>query len=506
MMKKKIFILPAIIALLTASCNHWLDVVPKTMEPADVMFDTYQGYKDALTGCYVKMKDRSLWGEHLTITSVEFLAQHWQFGVTTSTSMVAEGTAIKQYDYADDNVKAIFQRMYNGLYNVIVQANTIIEGMPLTGATAIIDPQARGVVEGEAFALRALCHFEILRLFGQVPTNATLAPISLPYITTVSREPVSYLDYNQYIGTLESDLNKAATLLGAHDPYITYTYSQVNGSTVADEFLRYRSLRLNYWAVKGLQARFYLYTGNTTKAAEAANEVIDASVDGKGFSMSNNADDLSPYGGITAPYYALPGEGLFMLSNHQLRDYNPSLFCTPSSIMDLRLHLSSDRIEGTADVFGLFGEEYSASSNNRFRGLWRQRSHGQWANPVCFELLKYDQIDANQDLLLRKQVMPILRLSEMYLIAMETSNDMAQINEWYNTYRIARNILPTTFTNKQEVMEMIETEYRREFFGEGQMFFYYKRNNATSMVWAERAITEANYRIPLPTTEFQLQK
>ena len=504
-MKKKIFIPLAMIAMLTVSCNKWLDVVPKTMEPAEIMFDTYQGYKDALTGCYLKMKDRSLWGEHMTITSVEFLAQHWQFGSATANTIVVEATDMKRYDYEDDNVRRVFQRMYNGLYNIIVQANTIIEAMPRTGATAIMDPQARGVIEGEAYAIRALCHFEILRLFGQVPKNATLSSISLPYITTLSREPVSFFSYDQFLAQLEKDLDSAAKLLGEHDPYMDHTYSQVNGTTIADDFLRYRLLRLNYWAVKGLQARFYLYTNSTTKAAEAAKEVIEEADNGRGFSLASNANDLSPYGGLTTPYYALPGEGLFMLSNHQLRDYNPSLFCTPSAIADLRLHMSAARMEGPE----MFDEEFSASSNNRFRGVWRQRNHGNWVDETIFELLKYDQIDDNLDLLLRKQVMPILRLSEMYLIAMETSSDIAQINAWYNTYRAARNIREDQapdFTTKQEVMEMIEREYRREFIGEGQMFFYYKRNNATTMAWAEEPIREANYRIPLPNTEFQLQK
>lgn len=212
-MKKKILILSAIVGLFTASCADWLDVVPKTMEPADVMFDTYQGYKDALTGCYVKMKDRAVWGEHMTMTTVEYLAQHWKFGNTPPLSLLTDDTAIKKYDYEDDHVKGVFQNMYSGLYNIIVQANTILEAMPKTGETAIVDPHARGVVEGEAYAIRALCHFEILRLFGQVPKNATLAPISLPYTTTVSREPIGYIDYDQLFFSGEAPDEKPVNAL-----------------------------------------------------------------------------------------------------------------------------------------------------------------------------------------------------------------------------------------------------------------------------------------------------
>jgi hypothetical protein len=125
---------------------------------------------------------------------------------------------------------------------------------------------------------------------------------------------------------------------------------------------------------------------------------------------------------------------------------------------------------------------------------------------MVFELLKYNQRNATSmsslNLLLNKQVMPMLRLSEMYLIAMETCNNLDEINRLYAPYRIARDIASVTFATEQEVMDMIEKEYRREFFGEGQMFAFYKRHNATSMLWSDRTISETNYIIPLPTTEF----
>jgi hypothetical protein len=49
---------------------------------------------------------------------------------------------------------------------------------------------------------------------------------------------------------------------------------------------------------------------------------------------------------------------------------------------------------------------------------------------------------------------------------------------------------------------MIIDEYRREFFGEGQMFYAYKRVNAPNMLWRVEAVTEDNYVVPLPQTEF----
>lgn len=63
-------------------------------------------------------------------------------------------------------------------------------------------------------------------------------------------------------------------------------------------------------------------------------------------------------------------------------------------------------------------------------------------------------------------------------------------------------------------MDMIVKEYRIEFFGEGQMFFTYKRMGTEHMLWTEKSdvegpggglpalATEAAYIIPLPLTEY----
>jgi hypothetical protein len=505
-MKNKITIYIAItvLALSAISCEKWLDVMPKTMQPSEEMFDTYQGYKDALTGCYLKMKHRNLWGEHMTITSVEYLAQHWQLW---SENTVAD--AIKKHDYLDDNVRPVFQRIYSGLFNVIVQANSIIDAIPLTGKIAIEDPDSRGVVEGEAYAIRALCHFEVLRLFGQVPGGAI--SVRLPFTDDVSREPSKYYDYAEYIRLIEDDLKKAAELLFEHDPFVEYDVATVNNTgsdagTVRDPFLHYRQLRLNYWAVKALQARFYLYTGKTAEAYAAANEVITAANDGKGFDLAggntapmNNLEPTSSSASAAEKYYALPGEGLFMLSNHQLVDYISTIFRGDGTTW-VNLYMSPERMEGS-----LFGETLASTNNNRFKLIWR-RKPSMYADRPVFELLKYDQTDATSlspmNLLLNKQVMPLLRLSEMYLIAMETSNDLTEINTLYDAYRTARNITGTTFADKREVLDMVGKEYRREFFGEGQMFGFYKRHNATSMVWSDKTMTEDDYIVPLPMTEF----
>ena len=61
----------------------------------------------------------------------------------------------------------------------------------------------------------------------------------------------------------------------------------------------------------------------------------------------------------------------------------------------------------------------------------------------------------------------------------------------------------TPFASLEKGREFIFNEYRREFFGEGQMFYTYKRNGSTSMLWnSSTNIGENVYVLPLPTTEY----
>ena len=512
-MKNKLKLLATIgiLAFASTSCiKEWLDVMPKNMQPADIMFDTYQGYQDALIGCYTKMKSRNLWGENLTITTIEYIAQHWEKGNSNQNFITTETlNQFKDFNYDDVAVKAAFTSIWSGLYNIIVQANSIIEAIPLTAETVIGNPAARGIVEGEALAIRAMCHFEVLRLFGQFPENTSAnllgtplvatQNVNLPYSKTVSRNPVTFFDYQAYIDLLEKDLERAAELLLQHDPFVEFSASQINsGNTnVSDDFLRSRQLRLNYYAVKALQARFYLYIGKNAEANRAAMEVIEAASTTKGFNLASNESD------IRDRYYALPNEGLFMLSNHQLDNYWNTIFPIGSGS---NLHMSMERLE-----IDMFGEAREGSSNNRLRELWLRRTASDLGGAVIYQPMKYNLNDSTRaiggiNLIRYKQVMPMLRLSELYLIAMETGS-VAEANRLFREYRIARDVQPFEFASRREILQEIEAEYRRELFAEGQMFAFYKRFRKSTMLWrynedTGNAIFEKNYIVPLPDTEF----
>jgi hypothetical protein len=76
---------------------------------------------------------------------------------------------------------------------------------------------------------------------------------------------------------------------------------------------------------------------------------------------------------------------------------------------------------------------------------------------------------------------PMVRLTEMYYIAAEcavTNGDSTTATALLDTVRVHRNlpVYPAVLTQASLNTE-IQKEYQKEFIGEGQMFFFYKRKN-----------------------------
>jgi hypothetical protein len=104
------------------------------------------------------------------------------------------------------------------------------------------------------------------------------------------------------------------------------------------------------------------------------------------------------------------------------------------------------------------------------------------------------------------QVAPAIRLSEMYYIAAEASfdQDPAGALAYVNTVRAQRGIgTPLTDSTKTQFLTDLIREARKEFFGEGQIFYLYKRLN-TSIVGSSGIVIAPSDKIfvlPLPVNE-----
>ena len=487
-MKKVLLYITLFATLSLASWNDW----PETQPDEKDMFETVSGFKNALTACYIKLNSPNLYGLSLTITDIEFMAQHWSY----QKSNYRGAEDLKAFKYENDYPKTLISAIYGEMYNTIAQANIILQNMP-EHKEVITNEDMRAIVEAEALTIRAFCHMEILRLFGQMPQNAS-QQVSLPYAKTISTVMIPYYSFNDFTNLILTDLDAAETLFKDHDPLFSYSFQELDNFfdtknydvELADEFMGFRRFRFNYYAVKAIRARLYMYMGKKTEAYTAAREIIDA-VDKNGKKVL----ELAGAGDINSSNFALPSECILALSNYEIEDNIRDLFKSDNT--STKIYLTEKQFNN--DLFA--GQ--STAVNNRVQ-VWDRTPDNQGnVKPL---LKKYNQPSSttNMDmevLATQKQVIPLIRLSEMYLIAIESAPTQNEANALYIPYMKARNVDASPLQQEQLMTEIIR-EYRREFFGEGQMFYTYKRLGIKNMLWkTDREVGEQDYVVPLPSTE-----
>lgn len=117
---------------------------------------------------------------------------------------------------------------------------------------------------------------------------------------------------------------------------------------------------------------------------------------------------------------------------------------------------------------------------------------------MCFH--KYENVSATTNL---NALIPLLRITEMYYIIAEASTDRTEALEAINKVLYNRGL--TVLDNETEIAGTVKEEYKREFWGEGQLFFYYKRINEPSLKSFSEGKTikmdATKYVVPLPLSE-----
>ncbi len=483
-MKKILIYSMMALSLMTTSCEKFLDVKPQSQIPTEDIFKQETGYEDALIGCYVKMTTDELYGRFLTLEGLDFMAQYYSEAPNTS----LQG-ALKEFNYKNEEVEAQLKATYNAFYNAILHVNEVIEHISAPAASNVVKSELkRKVLKGEALGLRAFLHFDLLRLYGQIPQNA-VKTVSLPYSEKTGVEDRPLYDFKSYVDKVLSDLTEAEQLL-AEDPVLTHNLRQHVYKDVTDKFYHYRRFRFNYFAVKALQARVCLYVGEKEKAYSAARQLVgQKEKNGTSyFQLAGNED-------FQLGNFALPGETIFGLSNNQLQNERYEILFKnrkPGNYMNFSPKRKKELFKGR-----------NTSVNNRFNKIWGEHTsiNGTTLN-YYKKYLQNEEYGNDQRMMDDRCFYPMFRVSEMYLIMMETSNDLNEINQLFTTYFLARNEqLPAPFDNLENARKEVIDEYRREFMAEGQMFFTYKRLGTKAMKWRNQEVTETDYVVPVPASE-----
>ncbi|MBD5180486.1 MAG: RagB/SusD family nutrient uptake outer membrane protein, partial [Bacteroidales bacterium] len=256
---KKIYIaFVCLMGLATASCNDFLDVRPKGQKVENDLFDSSNGFEDAIYGVYGYMGSQPLYGMDMVWGIPELLNQNLECSSEA-------GTDFGNYDYNNnlETRKRILDVWTNG-YQAIGYANNVLKNIESTSSDKL---PLYNIYKGEMLGARAMVHFDLLRLFA--PT--TLDARGIPYVTSYSFSVKPFSTVGECRDFIINDLLEAEKLLADQE---TITYPRDNDQY--EKFNRWRENHLNLYAIKALLARVYWYFGDNAKAAEYAESVINS--------------------------------------------------------------------------------------------------------------------------------------------------------------------------------------------------------------------------------------
>ncbi|WP_426484315.1 RagB/SusD family nutrient uptake outer membrane protein [Flavobacterium sp. 2] len=467
-------------SLTLASCSDFLDVVPQDKILEEQTYSSEAGIQNAHNGIYLQLTGSNLYGRQLTMDAVEILGQQYNI----SGSHIRIRTAA--YAYAETAPKSIFNGIWKSAFTTILTANKFLES--INEHPEVISAEKADMLKGEAIAIRAMIHFDMLRLYGPIYKVAPADP-SIPYYDAYTPSTKPIMPAKDVIAKIITDLDAALVLL-ANDPILTT--GKYNASTAFDAnpyYSQNRGQRMNYLAVKCLKARVLLYSGDKANASIVANEVITFTKNTTFFPWTSFLDATN----ASNPDRTFSSENFFSLSDYTL--YNKQRDLYDSNLEDTKIYAPLlNRINAVFE-----------SNDNDYRSLpsWKVPIIGGKTQKTFF---KYEDV-TDKTKIFRLQI-PMLKLSEMYLIAAETAAVPADGIAYLNTLRFNRGL--TNLAATAVLATEITKEYRKEFIGEGQLFFYYKRNNTTAI--PNGAATSGNvsmgalqYVVPLPESETNFQ-
>lgn len=477
---KQWYVVGVVLLMGFTSCNDWLDVQSKIDIKEDQMFNSESGYWDALVGVYSGMTSNSLYGMELTMGAIDILACNYD----VDNGYFSQGTYnLSRYNYLSTNTRPTIDAIWSGMYNLIANDNNILRRLESANKGMFKDDNYN-LIKGEALALRAYLHFDLLRLFGK---SFAMDPDAkaIPYVREFGKDKTPVSTVKEVTDLALQDLEEAVECL-KNDPVQDRMYNTDN------IYLMYRSNRMNLYASQALMARIYMYRGteqDKEKALAIAEDLIDDEKQSVFYLSRSNQMGTNRI---------LSNEAFFTLYKDDLSEVFKNNF-TFSFDQYGNLQRTNKFCVRKAVIDDIFETgQYGYTKDGRLKNQFVDSQAGFWF------LTKFEQRDGDNQP--ARNRIPLLRISEMYYIAAECTKDPERARElmedvWY--YR-GYGYPDLGINTLEDAKKFVAKEYRREFYGEGQLFFYYKRNNVSVIPNCKVNITdrlESVYVLPIPEDE-----
>jgi starch-binding outer membrane protein, SusD/RagB family len=440
--KKIIIALLGIIMI--SSCNKILDREPQSELDGSTRFKDINDYDYALLGAYSLFRSRDYYSSfdgnsNAFVGLPDILSDN----MNETDESLGNERVFSRWQYAED--EAQIENTWLIAYRIISQCNLVLKDIDKLSAT---NEGAVNRIKGQALAIRAMVHFDLLRYWADEYIRNSTKP-GVPYITVYDYEqkPARGTIKETY-DNIEQDLTQALALLPNSDVVIN------DGErSYIDEYV-----------VNAILARESLYSGQYDKAVQYATAVIDqfpladinvfpsiwtdASLDEVIWSFSFDAGQGQVGGNLYAP------------------DVNRSQY-QPNLDLVAQYDPNND-----VRFFSYFGEI--------------EDNYGDMRIVLTKYLAKFSQIKHPDGVTNFKA----FRTGEMYLVRAEANARLGGAFEAYgladlNDLRAARifGYTPVVLTGAG-LLNAIALERRKELIAEGHRFFDLKRTT--------RALTRSN--------------
>ena len=441
LMKKSILkILISSCFITLVGCNDFLEQEPGTQISIREQLATREGILQALSGLYSKVEN-TLRTETYTVYA-DLQGGNLKFTPVASGSNTGQitvpPTVQNYYDFNDTALDSDLEAHYGNCYQTLNAANLILENLD---DVPDLSEAERDQIYAEALTLRGFMHFILVQMYAQDFGLTSAAQLGIVYKTE----------------SLQTELQYAPRLT------LTETYAAIvsDFNTAIDAYKGLQLLEgpaysyLNQTSAKALLARVYLYSQDWQNAYDLAVNVIETS-----------GVDLTPK-----------------------ESYIDSWEQPLAPLSETLLELSVPR-----DTDGLLGGSLAATY-----GISSQTSYGNYvASEDLLDLYVPEDIRADlfiptslltlenevlvdQDYYFTKKFQgepgtPVIRLSELYLIAAEAAyelNNTEAALAYLNPIRERANL--STRTEASDLESLIFLERRRELAFERHLFYDLKR-------------------------------
>lgn len=445
----------AILAASLSSCvNDWLDVAPSDGTDADAALTSSSDLAAARTGMYAALKGNSnlvdYYGQQFFVYGDVHAGDDYQYnniGGSNRASFYYDMNYQTASEFSSSTSSS--NVAWKSPYIVIGRANRIIaavEGGALSDAAeakATIDQYA-----AEAKVLRALAHFDLVRIYGKPYTEDQGASLGVPLVT----------------GVLESNAKPArSTVAEVYTQVVKDLTEAISSNALATET---EPGYVSVWGAKAILSRVYLNMGDYANALSVAEDIIKNS----GAALWTRDQYFKAWDAST------PNESEFLfrlnvagstdnndlngIGNLQQREGYKEMVAT-KKFVDM---LTSDPKDVRNDMFlpATAAKEVATYGTNK---VFLNKLRGQGGN------------------LRNVTIVPIIRLSEVYLTAAECAfrkNDKTKAVEYLNDLVKNRTTTEASLATVDNItLERILIERRKELIGEGQRYFDALRNNET---------------------------